>query len=74
MFTPLMVSTVQQYPYDFGVEHADWRTVAKEHRIVDVLEPVMNQHRLIVCASVIEQNFDSTKLADRERGPLYRLF
>ena len=74
MFTKLLVSAVQQYPYSCGVEDADWSTVAKEQRIVDVLEPVLNQHRLIVCPSVIEQDFDSTKLIDGERGPLYRLF
>jgi hypothetical protein len=74
MFTKLIVRAVQQHPYDCGVQDADWSAVAKEERIVDVLEPVMNQHRLIVCPSMIEEDFNSTKLIDGERGPPYRLF
>jgi hypothetical protein len=73
-FTKLLISAVQQYPYDCRVENADWSAVAEEHRIVDVLKSVMNQQRLIVCLSVIEQDFDSTKLIDGKRGPLYRPF
>ena len=74
MFTKLIVSAVQQHPYDCSVEDADWSAVAEEQRIVDVLEPVMNQHCLIVCPSMIEEDFNSTKLIDGERGPHYRLF
>ena len=31
----------------------------KEKRIIDVLEPVMNQHRLIVDKKVIQSDYDS---------------
>ena len=48
-------------------------TVAKEQRIADVLERRMNQHRLIVGPSVIEQDFEATKLIDGDRGPLHGL-
>ena len=34
------------------MEDAEWSSVAKEQRIVYTLEPVMNQHRLVVCPSV----------------------
>jgi hypothetical protein len=34
-----MFGAVQQYPYDCGVEDADWSTVAKEHRLVDTSNP-----------------------------------
>ena len=73
-FTKLLISAVQQYPYDCCVENADWSAMAEEHRIFDVLELVMNQHRLIVYLSMIEQDFDSAKLINGKRGPLYRLF
>jgi len=50
MFTRLLISAVQQYPYECGVEDAKFRTVTKE--------PITNQHPLIVCPSMIEQDFD----------------
>jgi hypothetical protein len=31
----------------------------KERRIIDVLEPVMNQHRLVMDEKVIQKDFDS---------------
>ena len=37
--------------------------VRKEDRIIDALEPVMNQHRLIVDKSVIEWDYSSNKNA-----------
>jgi hypothetical protein len=46
----------------------------KERRIIDTLEPVMNQHRLIVDESVIRQDFDNTPTSQGERAQYYRLF
>jgi hypothetical protein len=34
-------------------------SVQKERRICDVLEPIMNQHRLVVDAAVIERDFEA---------------
>lgn len=73
MFTQLLRSKAQQ-KYLCAVEDAEWSSVSKEQRIVDTLEPVLNQHRLIVCPSVIESDYDSVKTRDGERAPLYRLF
>jgi hypothetical protein len=70
IFTKLVISAVQQYPHDCGVEHADGGAIVKQARIVDVLEPVMNQHRLVVCLPTIKQDFKGTKLIEGERGPL----
>jgi len=50
MFTKLLQSQAQRH-YLCGIADAEWSTVSKEQRIVDVLEPVLNQHRLIVCPS-----------------------
>ena len=48
--------------------------VRKEDRIIDALEPVMNQHRLIVNRSVIEWDFKSNPDAAPEERLLYMLF
>ena len=48
--------------------------VRKEDRIIDALEPVMNQHRLIVDKSVIEWDYSSNKDAAPEERLLYMLF
>jgi hypothetical protein len=48
--------------------------VRKEDRIIDTLEPVLNQHKLIVNRSVIEWDFNSNKDAAPETRLLYMLF
>jgi len=50
------------------------QNVQKERRIIDTLEPVMNQHRLIVNRSVVEKDFASTKHLPTEMGFKYQLF
>ena len=48
--------------------------VRKEDRIIDTLEPVMNQHRLIVDRAVVEWDYASNKDAPPEDRLLYMLF
>ena len=48
--------------------------VRKEDRIIDALEPVLNQHRLIVNRSVIDWDYNSNKDAAPEERLLYMLF
>jgi len=48
--------------------------VRKEDRIIDTLEPVMNQHKLIVNRSVVEWDFNSNKDEAPELRLLYMLF
>jgi hypothetical protein len=48
--------------------------VRKEDRIIDSLEPVMNQHRLIVDRSVVEWDYNSNKDTAPETRILYMLF
>ena len=48
--------------------------VRKEDRIIDSLEPVMNQHRLIVDRRVIEWDFKSNPDSPPEERLLYMLF
>ena len=48
--------------------------VRKEDRIIDSLEPVLNQHRLIVDRSVIDWDFKSNPDSPPEERLLYMLF
>jgi len=48
--------------------------VRKEDRIIDSLEPVLNQHRLICDRSVVEWDYASNKDAAPEERLLYMLF
>ena len=48
--------------------------VRKEDRIIDSLEPVLNQHRLVVNRSVIEWDYASNKDEAPEHRLMYMLF
>jgi hypothetical protein len=48
--------------------------VRKEDRIIDTLEPVLNQHRLIIDRGVIEWDYSSNKDSAPESRLLYMLF
>jgi len=48
--------------------------VRKEDRIIDALEPVLNQHRLVVDRGVIDWDFQSNPDAPPEERLLYMLF
>jgi hypothetical protein len=48
--------------------------VRKEDRIIDALEPVMNQHRLIIDRGVVEWDYSSNNKAAPEERLLYMLF
>ena len=48
--------------------------VRKEERIIDTLEPILNQHRLVVNKSVVEWDYNSNREAPPEERLLYMLF
>ena len=48
--------------------------VRKEDRIIDALEPILNQHRLILDRGVVEWDYSSNKDAPPEDRLLYMLF
>jgi hypothetical protein len=61
---------VKDYPVTVeNVRHS----VQKERRIIDTLEPVMNQHRLIIDRKVIEQDYESTRKYPTEKMLGYQL-
>jgi hypothetical protein len=49
-------------------------TVRKEDRIIDSLEPILNQHRLVIDRSVIEWDFKSNPNEPPEKRLMYMLF
>ena len=48
--------------------------VQKERRICDTLEPVIQSHRLVVNAALIQKDFDSTQAYSFEHHQRYQLF
>jgi hypothetical protein len=69
MFNELFKPVLNTHHPKCGVDEAPWAKGQKEARIIDTLEPIMNQHRLVVDRQVIE---DDLKVA-RER-PKFSLF
>ena len=71
MFTELLKPyLVKIYPCSIEeVRH----NIQKERRIIDVLEPVMNQHRLVIDAGVIRDDYESTKKYASEKSLQYSL-
>ena len=64
---------IQQTKQSIDIEEVR-ANVRKEDRIIDALEPVMNQHRLVVDRKVIEWDFASNPDEPPERRLLYMLF
>lgn len=51
------------------------QTTNKHRRILDTLEPIMSQHRLVVCPSVIKKDYDETNaMYPQETALRYQLF
>ena len=73
MFTALFIPILKKVGYNCEVEEVRHNT-QKERRIIDTLEPVMNQHRLVVDKRVIEKDADSIKKYPLEKQQQYSLF
>jgi hypothetical protein len=73
MFTKLLKPIVARI-YPCTVEDTERSTSQKEARIIDTLEPVMNQHRLVVDRSLVQRDYDSTDAYPIEQQARYRLF
>ena len=64
---------LQQTKQNIDVEEVR-ANVRKEDRIIDALEPILNQHRLVVDRSVIDWDYSSNKDEAPELRLLYMLF
>tara|TARA_B110000444_G_scaffold254719_1_gene287717 strand:+ start:1574 stop:3202 length:1629 start_codon:yes stop_codon:yes gene_type:complete len=72
MFTK-MLSPFLMKTHKVTVEEVRHST-QKEKRIIDTLEPVMNQHRLIVDQKIIDSDYGSTQKYTPETALKYQLF
>jgi hypothetical protein len=72
MFNELLTPYLKKiYPVTLSeVRHS----TQKERRIIETLEPLLNQHRIIISPEVIEKDYSSTKHLPPEKAPQYRLF
>ena len=62
---------MKEYPCTIqGVRH----TTQKEKRIIDCLEPLMNQHRLVISDKVVQEDYTSTQIHTPEMALRYQLF
>jgi len=73
MVSELFKKHLQQTKQAIDVEEVR-ATVRKEQRIIDSLEPVLNQHRLVVDRSVVDWDYNSNKQAAPEERLQYMLF
>lgn len=72
MFSALLAPVMSRiHPCHLEEIHS---SIQKERRIIDTLEPVMNQHRLIVDASVIQDDAENYNEYAAETAPRYQLF
>lgn len=67
LFTPFLI---KRYPC--SVEEIK-SSGMKEARIIDTLEPVMSLHKLVVCPSVIEQDYDTYINDNKDYSLIYQL-
>ena len=71
MFTELLKPFLKKI-YPVSIEEVR-HSKQKELRIIDTLEPVMNQHKLIIDPKVIQQDFDSVQHHPPEKAQRYML-
>ena len=64
---------LQQVKYGMTIEEVR-ATVRKEERIIDSLEPILNQHRLIIDKGVVDWDYNSNKDEAPEKRLMYMLF
>jgi hypothetical protein len=71
MFTQLLQPVLGKI-YQTGIEEVK-HSIQKEKRIIDTLEPVMNQHRLVIDPSVILDDYQSCQHLPPEQRMKYML-
>lgn len=74
MFNKLLEPILTQEGYPCTVEDTERSAGQKECRIIDTLEPVLNQHRLIVDEAVIRRDADNYNNHPGEFAHRYSLF
>lgn len=73
MFNKLLAPVLSRI-YPVKLSETERSKGQKEHRIVDTLEPVLNQHRLVIDKGLIMRDYNSTSDRPAEHQNVYRLF
>ncbi len=73
MFTALFLPVLKRIYPNCSIEEITV-TKQKEVRIIETLEPVLNQHKLIVNRSVIEDDFKYSEIYPAEKKTIYNAF
>jgi len=73
MFNQLLAPVLHRF-HPCSLEETERSSAQKERRIIDCLEPVMNQHRLVVDKGLFERDFRSTEGRPVDEQARYRLF
>ena len=73
MFNQLLLPVLQRI-HRCSLEETERSSAQKERRIIDTLEPVMNQHRLVVHKTLFDEDFRSTLGRPAEEQSRFRLF
>lgn len=72
MFNRLLAPVLHKF-HRCAIEDTERSNTQKERRIIDTLEPVMNQHRLVLNKSLVKRDFDSTATRRPEEVNRFRL-
>ncbi len=72
MFNKLLAPVLQRI-YPCSLTESERSNQQKERRIIDTLEPVMNQHRLVIDASVVREDVENTNEYADEVAQRYQL-
>lgn len=73
VWTPLLNKAAREISHKVGIEDV-WESGQKELRIIDILEPVISNGRLIVNADLVEKDWQSCQKYSLELRPTYSLF
>ena len=73
MFNKLLAPVMNRI-HPCTIEETERSKNQKEARIVDTLEPLLNQHRLVVDKGLLERDYQSTASLPPEHQNRYRLF
>ena len=72
MFTELLKPYLKNAGYPVAIEEVS-HSKQKELRILDTLEPVMNQHRLVIDPKVVERDIETAKVYALEQQLKYQM-
>lgn len=73
MFNKLLAPVINRV-HPVTIEDTERSSAQKERRIIDTLEPIMNQHRLVVDRQLVERDYKSVDHLPADTARNYRLF